>query len=109
MKVICALVAALLLADLAPVPIYPGAVLGERPEAVGLKTPPAQTKAYSTADSFVTVRAWYRTHLADALEVAQPGMEDTEDAFLIGQGPSAVVVMVQSFKGKTWILIGPPM
>jgi hypothetical protein len=41
--------------------------------------------------------------------MAQPGMEKTEDAFLVGSGASGMVVMVQSYKGKTWIIIGPPM
>jgi hypothetical protein len=90
-------------------PIYPGAVPGARPQGVGLKAPPARVKAYSTADDFATVKAWYQAHLKGASEMAQPGMEKTEDAFLVGQGPSGVVVMIQNFKGKTWILIGPPM
>ena len=90
-------------------PVYPGAVPGVRPEGVGMKAPPPQVKAYSTADDFATVKAWYQAHLTGASEMAQPGMEKTEDAFLVGRGPSATVVMVQSLKGKTWILIGPPM
>jgi hypothetical protein len=90
-------------------PVYPGAVPGVRPEGVGLKAPPAQVKAYSTPDDFATVKAWYRAHLKSAPEMAQPGMEKTEDAFLVGRGASGAVVMIQSFKGKTWILIGPPM
>jgi len=90
-------------------PIYPGAVPGTRPEGVGIKAPPKQVKAYSTADGFATVKAWYKAHLKGAPEMAQPGMEKSEDAFLVGRGPSGAVVMIQSFKGKTWILIGPPM
>ena len=90
-------------------PIYPGAVPGARPEGVGLKAPPPQVKAYSTPDDFATVKAWYRAHLKGAPELAQPGMEKTEDAFLVGSGASGLVVMIQSFHGKTWILIGPPM
>ena len=90
-------------------PIYPGAVAGARPEGVGFKAPPPQVKAYSTPDDFATVKAWYRAHLKGAPEMAQPGMEKTEDAFLVGRGASGVVVMIQSFQGKTWILIGPPM
>jgi hypothetical protein len=90
-------------------PIYPGAVPGVRPEGVGFKAPPPQVKVYSTADDFATVKAWYRAHLKGAPEMAQPGMEKTEDAFLVGRGASGVAVMIQSFKGKTWILIGPPM
>ena len=90
-------------------PVYPGAVPGDRPSGVGLKAPPPQVKAYATADPFGTVKAWYRTHLQGAFEVAQPGMEQTEDSFLVGRGPSATVIMIQSFNGKTWILIGPPV
>jgi len=95
-------------ADNAAPPIYPGATPGVRPEAVGFNTPPPQVKVYSTSDDFATVRAWYRAHLKGASEVVQPGMEKTEDAFLVGQGESAVAVLIQSFKGRTWILIGPP-
>ena len=94
-------------ADNAAAPIYPGAMPDVRPEGVGFNTPPPQVKVYSTSDDFATVRAWYRAHLKGASEVVQPGMEKTEDAFLVGQGESAVVVLVQSFKGRTWILIGP--
>lgn len=90
-------------------PVYPGAVPGARPEGVGLKAPPPQVKAYSTPDDFATVKAWYQAHLTGAPEIAQPGMEKTEDAFLVGSGATGVVVMIQSFQGKTWILIGPPM
>jgi hypothetical protein len=89
-------------------PVYPGAVPGVRPEGVGLKVPPSQVKAYSTSDDFATVQAWYRAQLKGAPEVAQPGMEKTEDAFLVGHGASGAVVVIQSFQGKTWILIGPP-
>ncbi len=42
------------------------------------------------------------------MEAQQPGMEKTEDAFLVGSASSGLVVMVQSFKGKTYIVIGPP-
>jgi hypothetical protein len=90
-------------------PIYPGAVAAARPAGVGMKTPPASAKTYVTSDDFAKVKAWYRAHLKGAPEVAQPGMEKTEDAFLVGHGASAMAVMVQSYKGKTWIVIGPPM
>jgi hypothetical protein len=95
-------------ADNAAAPIYPGAVPGVRPEGVGFNTPPPQVKTYSTSDDFATVRAWYRAHLKGASEVVQPGMDKTEDAFLVGKGASAVAVLIQTFKGRTWILIGPP-
>ena len=55
-----------------------------------------------------TVKAWYQAHLKGASELQQPGMEKTEDAFLVGTAGNGVVIMIQSFKGKTWILIGPP-
>lgn len=89
-------------------PVYPGAVLGARPAGVGFKAPPTRVKTYSTPDDFATVKAWYRVHLKGAPEMAQPGMEKTEDAFLVGHAATATVVLIQSFKGKTWILIGPP-
>ena len=90
------------------IPIYPRAVAGARPAGVGLKKPPPKTRAYVTSDDFAKVRAWYRQHLKGANEVAQLGMADREDAFLVANGASARVVMVQRYKGKTWILIGPP-
>lgn len=90
-------------------PVYPGAVPGTRPQGVGLKTPPPQVKAYVTPAAFATVKAWYQVHLKDASELQQPGMEKTEDAFLVGSAGNGVVIMMQSFKGKTWILIGPPV
>jgi hypothetical protein len=89
-------------------PVYPGAVLGTRPPGVGFKAPPTRVKTYSTPDDFATVKAWYRAHLKGAPEMAQPGMEKTEDAFLVGHAATAAVVLIQSFQGKTWILIGPP-
>jgi hypothetical protein len=89
-------------------PVYPGAVPGTRPQGVGLKTPPPQVKAYVTPADFATVKSWYQAHLKGASELQQPGMEKTEDAFLVGTAGNGVVIMIQSFKGKTWILIGPP-
>jgi hypothetical protein len=90
-------------------PVYPGAVATTRPAGVGMKAPPASSKTYVTSDSFAKVKAWYQSHLKGVQEMAQPGMEKTEDAFLVGQGASGMVVMVQSYKGKTYIVIGPPM
>ncbi|MGC1379783.1 MAG: hypothetical protein WA814_02025 [Candidatus Baltobacteraceae bacterium] len=89
-------------------PVYPGAVAATRPAGVGMKTPPPQAKTYATVDSFAKVKAWYQAHLKGAQEMQQPGMEKTEDAFLVGSGQSGMVVLVQSYKGKTWIVIGPP-
>lgn len=99
----------LLLAALVSSPVYPGAVPGNLPAGVALKAPPPQVKAYVTSATFATVKAWYQAHLMDKTELQQPGMEKTEDAFLVGKGPDGTVVMIRSFKGKTWILIGPPM
>lgn len=89
-------------------PVYPGAVVTTRPAGVGMKAPPAQAKTYVTADSFAKVKAWYEAQLKGAQEVQQPGMHD-EDAFLVGTAASGMVVLVQSYKGKTYIVIGPPM
>ncbi len=90
-------------------PVYPGALPAVRPEGVGMKAPPAKVKTYSTPDDFAKVKAWYQAQLKGASEMQQPGMAKTEDAFLVGQAGSGMVVLIQSFKGKTWILIGPPM
>jgi hypothetical protein len=90
-------------------PLYPGAVAAARPAGVGLKTPPPQAKTYVTPDDFAKVKAWYKTHLPGAQEAQQPGMEKTEDAFLVGSASSGAVVFIQSYQGKTWIVVGPPM
>lgn len=92
----------------APPPLYPGAVAASRPAGVGFKTPPAQTKTYVTTDDFATVKAWYAAHLSGAQEMQQPGMEKTEDAFLVGNADGGTVVMIQRYAEKTWIVIGPP-
>jgi hypothetical protein len=93
----------------APPPVYPGAVAAVRPAGVGFKAPPPQAKTYVTTDDFATVKAWYAAHLSGAQEMQQPGMEKTEDAFLVGNADSGVAVMIQSYAGKTWIVIGPPL
>lgn len=56
----------------------------------------------------VTVRTWYKDHLKGASEIGAPDNDKTKDVFLVGQGPSGEVVMLQSVGGKTWIIIGPP-
>ncbi len=109
LTVILAVSAPVSAAALRAPPIYPGAVLGVRPEGVGIAVPPHKVKAYSTAANFATVKAWYKARLKGAPEMAQPGMENSEDAFLVGPERSGAVVMIQSFKGRTWILIGPAM
>jgi hypothetical protein len=89
-------------------PVYPGAVASALPEGVGLKRPPPpQAKTYATSDSFAKVKAWYQAHLNGAQELPEPGMEKIEDAFLVGNFQSGMVVMIESYKGKTWIIIGP--
>lgn len=92
-------------------PVYPGAVASARPAGLGLKThaPPASAKTYRTSDSFAKVKAWYQAHLKGAQEMQQSGMENYEDAFLIGNAPSGMVVMVEAYQGSTWIIIGPPV
>lgn len=91
-------------------PVYPGAVASARPAGVGLeKPPPPQAKTYVTSDAFADVKAWYQAHLKNAQELQQPGMEASEDAFLVGDASSGMVVLIQSYEGKTWIIIGPPM
>jgi hypothetical protein len=80
-----------------------------RPAGVGLKAPPASSRTYATADSFAKVEGWYKSQLKGVAEVHQPGMEKTEGAFLVGEPPNGKVVFIQSYRGKTWIVIGPPM
>ena len=107
--IVTLLLAALTMAAVSALPpLYPGAVAGTRPSGVGFKNPPPQVKAYYTADGFAAVKAWYKAHLGGAPEMSQPGMEKTEDAFLVGSGANAEAVLIQSYQGKTWILIGPP-
>lgn len=94
----------------AALPLYPGAVSSARPAGVGLKTPPPpQARTYVTPDSFTKVKAWYRAHLNGAQEVQQAGMEKYEDAFLVGNFQSGMVAMIEGYKNKTWIIIGPTM
>ncbi|MBV8332631.1 MAG: hypothetical protein JO029_07755 [Candidatus Eremiobacteraeota bacterium] len=89
-------------------PVYPGATQTTRPSGVGMKAPPASSKTYVTPDDFAKVKAWYKSHLSGAMEAQQPGMEKTEDAFMVGSASNGMVVLVQSYKGKTYIVIGPP-
>jgi hypothetical protein len=96
-------------ASTAAPPVYPGAVAASRPPGVGFKAPPPSAKTYVTSDDFAKVKAWYKAHLKGAPELAKPGMEKTEDAFLVGNPGSGLAVLIQSYHGKTWIVIGPPM
>lgn len=90
-------------------PVYPGAQPGTAPKGLGQRALPASAKVYVTPDDFAKVKAWYASQLKGAPEMAQPGMEKTEDAFLVGQGKSGMVVMIQSLNGKTWIVTAPPV
>jgi cytoskeletal protein RodZ len=87
-------------------PVYPGATAGTRPKGVADGAPP-QVKAYVTADGMVTVRTWYKAHLKGASELGAPDNDKNKDVFLVGQGPSGQVVMLQNVGGKTWVVIGP--
>ncbi|HZY98807.1 MAG TPA: hypothetical protein VFE36_04470 [Candidatus Baltobacteraceae bacterium] len=91
------------------VPIYPGADVSSNPGGLGMKTLPASAKIYVTSDEFAKVQTWYRGQLNGAPEMAQPGKEKTMDAFMVGHGPSAMVVMIQSLHGDTFIVVAPPM
>ena len=88
-------------------PVYPGAAAGTRPKGVA-DGAPSTVKAYLTPDGMATVRTWYKDHLKGASEIGAPDNDKTKDVFLVGQGPSGEVVMLQSVGGKTWIVIGPP-
>ena len=88
-------------------PVYPGAAAGTRPKGVA-DGAPSTVKAYLTPDGMATVRTWYKDHLKGASEIGAPDNDKTKDVFLVGQGPSGEVVMLQSVGGKTWIIIGPP-
>jgi len=89
-------------------PVYPGATLSAAPAGLGEKPLPKSAKVYVTPDDFSKVRSWYREKLQGVPELAQPGKEDSMDAFLLGQGPSATVLMIERLDGKTWLVIGPP-
>jgi hypothetical protein len=88
-------------------PVYPGAAAGTRPKGVAAGAP-STVKSYLTPDGMATVRTWYKDHLKGASEIGAPDNDKTKDVFLVGQGPSGQVVMLQSVGGKTWIIIGPP-
>ncbi|HTA37447.1 MAG TPA: hypothetical protein VK760_00140, partial [Candidatus Acidoferrales bacterium] len=87
-------------------PVYPGAVMGPRPKGVA-DGAPSTVKAYLTPDGMVTVRTWYKAHLKGASEIGPPDNAKDKDVFLVGQGPSGQVVMLQTVGGKTWVVIGP--
>jgi hypothetical protein len=90
-------------------PVFPGAKPAAAPAGLGEKPLPKSARVYVTDAEFATVRAWYRNALKGVSEIAQPGKENTMDAFLLGSGPSARVLMIQRLDGKTWIAIAPPV
>ena len=91
------------------IPIYPNNTsVSSNPGNLGVGKLPASAKIYSTPDDFAKVKAWYQGQLKGAPEMAQPGKEKTMDTFLVGHGPNAMAVMIQSMSGETWIVIAPP-
>ncbi len=94
-------------AGAAAAPVYPGAAMEPRPKGVA-DGAPSTVKAYLTPDGMVTVRTWYKAHLKGASEMGAPDNDKNKDVFLVGQGATGQVVMLQSVGGKTWVIIGPP-
>jgi hypothetical protein len=86
-------------------PVYPGAALSIKPEMVAASSQPS-AKAYVSGDALAKVIAWYKSALPDASEMSDPG-DKTTDVFMIPGGKSGMVVVVQAYGGKTWIVIGP--
>jgi hypothetical protein len=93
--------------DTGAAPVYPGATMGPRPKGVADGAPPT-VKAYLTPDGMATVRTWYKARLKGASEMGAPNNDKTKDVFLVGQGATGQVVMLQSVGAKTWVIIGPP-
>jgi len=90
-------------------PLYPGAAPAHAPASLGEKALPVTAKVYTTSDGFAKVKAWYKSKLNGAPEMSQPGKEATQDAFLLRHAKTAMVVLIQSVNGKTWIAIARPM
>ncbi|MBV9148591.1 MAG: hypothetical protein JO024_01900 [Candidatus Eremiobacteraeota bacterium] len=90
-------------------PLYPGAAPAHALASLGEKALPVTAKVYTTSDGFAKVKAWYKSKLNGAPEMSQPGKEATQDAFLLGHAKTAMVVLIQSVNGKTWIAIARPM
>lgn len=68
---------------------------------------PTTVKAYVTPDGMTVVRTWYKAHLPGASELGAPDNAKDKDVFLVGQGATGRVVMLQTAGGKTWVVIGP--
>ena len=90
-------------------PLYPGATPAHAPAGLGEKALPVTAKVYTTSDGFAKVKAWYKSKLNGAPEMSQPGKEATQDAFLLRHAKTAMVVLIQSVNGKTWIAIARPL
>ena len=87
-----------------PVPVYPGAKLSAKPEMVAASSSP-HAKAYVSPDGLAKVIAWYKSALPDAHEMSDPN-DKTTDVFMI-PGKAGMVVVVEAYEGRTWIVIGP--
>jgi hypothetical protein len=86
-------------------PVYPGATLSKKPALVAASSSP-HAKAYVSTDGLAKVIAWYKSALPDADEMSDPS-DKTTDVFMVHGGTSGMVVVVQAYGGKTWIVIGP--
>jgi hypothetical protein len=91
--------------DAAAPPVYPGATLSKKPELVAASSSP-HAKAYVSSDGLAKVIAWYKSALPNANEMSDPN-DKTTDVFMIPGGKTGMVVVVQTYGGKTWIVIGP--
>jgi hypothetical protein len=109
MKMILALLVAFMLASApsyaAAPPVYPGATLAKKPELVAASSSP-HAKAYVTGDGLAKVIAWYKSAAPDADEMSDPN-DKTTDVFMLHGGSPGMVVVLQAYGGKTWIVIGP--
>lgn len=86
-------------------PVYPGAMLSKKPELVAASSSP-HAKAYVSPDDLAKVIAWYKAQLPNADEMSDPN-DKTTDVFMMPDHKSGMVVVVQAYEGKTWIVIGP--
>jgi hypothetical protein len=86
-------------------PVYPGATLGKKPEMVAASSSP-HAKAYVTRDGLAKVIAWYKSALPNADEMNDPN-DKTTDVFMVPGGKTGMVVVIEAYEGKTWMVIGP--